>query len=164
VVEDGLENLFRRYGRSVLLRAGAILGDRDAAKDVMQEVFLQAIDYGSKFLEVESPIYWLHRVTTNLCLNRLRDGARRRRILSTSVPSNDTAPPSSAPIDTLLTVRALLRQVPDDLQEIAICYFVDQMSQDEIATMTGIPRRTVSYRLEQFRELAQTMLNQEVAS
>jgi len=48
-------------------------------------------------------------------------------------------------------VRTLMRHVPTDLQEIAIYYFVDHMSQDEIALMVGLPRRTVGYRLEQFR-------------
>ena len=57
--------------------------------------------------------------------------------------------------DTALTIQALLRDVPDDLQELAIYYFVDDMSQEEIAELTGIPRRTVGYRLEQFRARAQ---------
>jgi DNA-directed RNA polymerase specialized sigma24 family protein len=61
-------------------------------------------------------------------------------------------------VDDQLTVRALLRFVPDDMQELAIYYFVDQMSQDEIAGLTGIPRRTIGYQLGQFRARARAIL------
>ena len=45
--------------------------------------------------------------------------------------------------------------------EIAVYYFVDQMSQDEIALLTSIPRRTVGYRLEQFRARALAVVREE---
>ena len=48
----------------------------------------------------------------------------------------------------------LLRGFPEELQEIAIYYFVDEMSQDEIARIAGISQRTVSNRLTAFRNLA----------
>ena len=93
---------------------------------------------------------WLYRVTTNLCLTGMRDLKRRKRILErwTSAPAPGTA---ALPADSALTVRSLLRDVPDKLQELAVYYFVDEMSHAEIAALTGIPRRTVGYRLEQFR-------------
>jgi RNA polymerase sigma-70 factor (ECF subfamily) len=170
-VESGaLEGLFRRYSRSVFRRASAILGNSDAAKDVTQEVFLRALNSGSssqgrsELTSAASPIAWLYRVTTNLCLKLLRDSSRRRRILgAAAVPAG--APPPELPVDAALTLRALLRDIPDDLQEIAIYYFVDNMSQDEIAELTGMPRRTVGYRLEQFRSRAsQASSNRELAS
>jgi DNA-binding transcriptional regulator LsrR (DeoR family) len=57
-----------------------------------------------------------------------------------------------------------MRQVPESLQEIAVYYFVDHLSQDEIANLVGMPRRTVAYRLEQFRARAIAILpRQELA-
>jgi RNA polymerase sigma-70 factor (ECF subfamily) len=143
-----LAELFRRYSASVFRRARAILGDGDAAKDATQEVFLRAMNARGELAAVQSPIAWLYRVTTNLCLTRIRDSERRGVLLRQSQPTPVAT--ADAPIDVALTVRALLRDVPEDLQEIAVCYFVDQMSQDEIAELVGLPRRTVSYRLQQF--------------
>jgi RNA polymerase sigma-70 factor (ECF subfamily) len=154
-----LEELFRRYSASVFRRARAILGDRDAAKDVTQEVFLRAMNARGELATVDSPIAWLYRVTTNLCLTRLRDAERRRALLRQSHPAPVAA--AEPPVDVTLTIRALLRDVPDDLQEIAVCYFVDRMSQDEIAEIVGMPRRTVGYRLQQFLELARDLTNRE---
>jgi DNA-directed RNA polymerase specialized sigma24 family protein len=68
--------------------------------------------------------------------------------------------------DAALTVRALLENVPEDVQDIAVYYFVDQMSQDEIALLLSIPRRTIGYRIEQFRTitLAAAREDRELAS
>jgi RNA polymerase sigma-70 factor, ECF subfamily len=155
---EDLDSLFRTHGRSVFRRAGAILGDAEAAKDVMQEVFLRAMNARAEIAASESALWWLHRVTTNICLNRIRDASRRQRILNAATSGEEPAASYGTHIDTVLTVRALLRHVPEELQEIAIYYFVDQMSQEEISSQIGVPRRTVSYRLQQFRELAQTIV------
>ena len=40
---------------------------------------------------------------------------------------------------------------PAELREIAIYYYVDEMSHDEIAALVGVSRRTVGNRLEEFR-------------
>jgi RNA polymerase sigma-70 factor, ECF subfamily len=144
-----LEGMFRAYKGSVLRRATAILGDRDAANDVTSEVFLKVMSRRDEMLKLESPMAWLYRVTTNLCLKRQRDSARRRRILGVRVTSDPV--PVDLPADVALTVHRLLEVVPEELHELAIYYFVDRMSQEEISQLLGIPRRTVGYRLEQFR-------------
>ena len=147
-----LEQLYRNHGRHILRRASAIMGDRDAGKDVMQEAFLCAFGARAEFTSAASPLSWLLRITTNICLNRLRDARRRKAILGRLSPRSEVA---RGPVpETALTVRALLGSVPVNLQEIAIYYFVDQMSQSEISALLEIPRRTIGYRLEQFRSLA----------
>jgi len=135
--------------------------DGESAKDVMQEVFLRAFEARAEFTAAASPLAWLYRVTTNNCLNRLRDARRRRTILGRNFAGDS---PGVAPTaDAALTVRALLGNLPEDVQEIAIYYFVDQMSQEEISTLLAVPRRTVGYRLEQFRVLARAQ-DREMAS
>src|SRR3954451_6647424 len=143
-----LEELYRRYSRSVFRRACLLMDNRDAGKDVMQEVFLRAFEARAEFTAAASPLGWLYRVTTTISLNRLRDARRRRDVLKRTWTGEPAAPSTT---ETALTVRALLDQVPEDTQEMAIHYFVDQMSQDEIALLMSIPRRTIGYRLEQFR-------------
>ena len=151
VIDAGLlEQLYRNHGRSILHRASAIMGDRDAGKDVMQETFLRAFGARAVFTSSASPLAWLQRITTNICLNKLRDARRRAEIMGCVGPEAVWAPVTGA----ALTARALLSSVPVNLQEIAIYYFVDQMTQNEIATLLEIPRRTIGYRLEQFRSLA----------
>jgi RNA polymerase sigma-70 factor (ECF subfamily) len=148
-----LEQLYRTYSRSVFRRASALMGDRDAGKDVMQEVFLRVFCARAEFDAAASPLAWLYRITTNICLNRLRDSGRRRDILDQAMAPGEPSIDGDGTVDAALTVRALLGHVPEEVQEIAIYYFVDQMSQEEIATLLAIPRRTIAYRIERFRSL-----------
>jgi DNA-directed RNA polymerase specialized sigma24 family protein len=50
-----------------------------------------------------------------------------------------------------LPIPMLLQGISADLHELAIYYYVDQMSQEEIALVLGVSQRTVSNRLQQFR-------------
>ena len=147
-----IEALYRKFGPSVLRRARALLGEEQAARDAMQEVFIRALRAGEDFRADASPMTWLYRITTNYCLNLIRDRSRRAQLLAKAGgPAATTAP---ATTDELLTVRRLLRDVDPELKEIAVYYFVDQLNQDEIAALLGVSRRTIGYRIEQFKEAA----------
>jgi RNA polymerase sigma-70 factor (ECF subfamily) len=147
-----IDALYRKYGPSVLRRARSLLGDEQAARDAMQEVFIRALKAQEGFRGEASPMTWLYRITTNYCLNLIRDSSRRAQLLA------EQGQPATAAVrgttDERLTLRRLLRDVDPELQEIAVYYFVDQLNQDEIAELVGVSRRTVGYRLEAFKEAA----------
>jgi RNA polymerase sigma-70 factor (ECF subfamily) len=159
-----LDELFRAYKGTVYRRACAILADKESAWDVTQEVFMKAMNMGDEFLKVASPMAWLYRVTTNLCLKIVRDSGRRRKILGEQRPI--AAPATDLPVDVALTLHKMLSRVPEDLQEVAVYYYVDRMTQEEISDLLDMPRRTVSYRLEQFRAaaLSHDLLTQRASS
>ncbi len=96
-----------------------------------------------------TPTAWLHCVTTNLCLNLLRDRKRRRALLASNYAPETSVMPDS---DTRATVLQILTRVPEELQDVAIYFFVDELTYDEIARLIGTSKRTVSNRLTAFRE------------
>ncbi|MEQ8984976.1 MAG: helix-turn-helix domain-containing protein, partial [Deltaproteobacteria bacterium] len=51
-------------------------------------------------------------------------------------------------------LREVMRRVPEDLAQVAVYYYLDQMKQSEIADLLGVSRRTIGNRLEAFREHA----------
>jgi RNA polymerase sigma-70 factor (ECF subfamily) len=140
------QDIYLRYGSVVYRRAHRLLGDEQAAKDACQEVFLRLFR-SLPALERSSPVTWLYKVTTNHCLNVIRDEERHHRLLEAKAG----AEPRTQSATSLST---LLLGFPEELQEIAVYYFVDEMSQDEIARVLGISQRTVSNRLSAFRGLA----------
>lgn len=140
------QELYRRYGSLVYRRALRMLGDGQAARDACHEVFLRLLRSQPEF-EQASPVTWLYKVTTNYCLNLIRDERRRRKLLEVhAVQALEGQVPWS--------LSTLLLGIPEELQEIAVYYFVDEMSQEEIAGILGISQRTVSNRLAAFRGLA----------
>jgi len=141
-----LQDIYDRYGSVVFRRARRLLGDESAAKDACQEVFLRLLDAMPVF-EQTSPVTWLYKVTTNYCLNLIRDSRRQRDLLSRQAASAASSPGEAS-------LALLLASFAPELQETAVYYFVDEMSQDEIAQMLGISQRTVSNRLAEFRRQA----------
>jgi RNA polymerase sigma-70 factor, ECF subfamily len=139
-----LADLFQRYGALVYRRARRLLGDTHAAEDACQEVFLRLWRARPSFTET-SPVTWLYRVTTNHCLNLMRDGRRRRALAAARTP-----PPPHQPDHE---VARLLEGIPEPLQAVGVYYYLDEMTQDEIALVLGVSQRTVSNRLKEFRSL-----------
>ena len=61
------EPIIRRYETRVMTLAARLLGTRDDARDVAQEVFLRAFKYLHR-LDLDKPVEpWLMRITVNVC-------------------------------------------------------------------------------------------------
>ena len=56
-------------------------GDRAAAEDIAQEVFLRVFKTAKRYRPLSSFKTWLFRIATNLCLNELRDNKIYRSTL-----------------------------------------------------------------------------------
>jgi RNA polymerase sigma factor (sigma-70 family) len=138
------EQLYQRYGTLVYRRALRLLGDEASARDVCHDVFVQVLRAGAAW-RPPSPVGWLYTATTNACLNLLRGRRRWRRMLE-GRPRLPTA-------DAELPLGALLKSVPTRLQEIAIYYGLEGLSQSEIAVVLGVSEKTVWSRLQELRQL-----------
>jgi RNA polymerase sigma-70 factor (ECF subfamily) len=135
-----------------------LLRDDQAARDAMQEVFIRALRAGNDFRADASPMTWLYRITTNYCLNSIRDRVRRDEILQAQGPPPEEQPLSAEDRHTVLR---LLERVPEDVGAVAIHYFIDEMKQEEVAELLGVSRRYVRDRLDAFRETAKKLLADE---
>jgi len=152
--------MYEQYRRSVYRRARTLLADEDAAKDVLQEVFLKAMRVPADDPLIENPMGWFYRTTTNLCLNRLRNTKRRRQLLSEPAAELVFAPDADASV----IVKRILSALPEELQAAAIYYYVDELSHEEIAVLLGTSRRTIGNRLATFRARVLDLISFEVPS
>ena len=137
-----LDRIYRRYGALVFRRARKILADEQLARDVCQDVFVQLLRSEGTW-KTPSQIGWLYRTTTNCCLNLIR-GSRRWRNFLRLLPASPVVAPS-------LPTQLLLRGIPERLQDVAIYYGLDQMSQEEVALVLGVSQKTVSNRIRELR-------------
>lgn len=153
-----VEELFRRYGSLVDRRARAILSDEEEARDVLLDVFVRVVKNMEQFRREASPTTWLYRITTNLCLNRVRDRTRQGDKLAEQ--STNPPPPVEGSSDRIYVMRILL-ELPTELAEIALYYHVDGMSQQEIADLLGIPQRTLSSRISTLESKARHLFGDQ---
>ncbi len=153
-----LEALYSRYGHAVFARCRYLLGDEAAAWDATQEVFLKA-DKGRAGFEGRSSWHtWLARIATHHCLNvrrsqRVRLGAGRVDAADLDRYRHDPDTSEAAAM-----VRNLLDQFDPQTQAMAVHYYVDEMSQQEVADAVGLSVPTVRKRLRHFVERARRAL------
>jgi RNA polymerase sigma-70 factor (ECF subfamily) len=146
-----VERLYREHGDLVLRRARRILGSEPDAQEVLQELFMSFVQRPEQLEGRTSVTGWLYAATTHLCLNTLRNRRTRARLLA----AQPVAAAAGARSETALTAQQLLAQLPDELAQIAVYYYLDEMTHEEIAELIGCSRRHVGNLLQRVNERMQ---------
>lgn len=146
-----LDAAYRAHGHSVLRRAYQILGDEAEAREASHEVFMALAERPERFLRKSSILTWLYSATTHRCLNRLRDRKTRSRLLAAHAASAAPAGGARAPADQVVALRELLAGLPDELAAVAVYYYGDEMTHDEIAEVMACSPRHVGNLLARLR-------------
>src|SRR5262249_2780074 len=119
LAREEIERAYREYHHSVLRRATQMLGNEQAAREVVQEVFVSLVPDPGQFRGATSIATWLYSATTPLCLNRIRDRENRARLLDERyAPAQAGA--ASAPLEELTAARQLLARLPERLARVAV--------------------------------------------
>ncbi|HSW42647.1 MAG TPA: sigma-70 family RNA polymerase sigma factor, partial [Patescibacteria group bacterium] len=149
---DAFEAFFARYRGPVYATAYAVLGDRHAAEEVLQDTFAKAYEWRRRLHPDASPVPWLHRVALNFSYSRL--GRRRLPWVPISdaiarlVRDRAVGPADSAEQAEL---RAILRDgiaaLPPKHRGVIVLFYLHGRSINETAEILGIPPGTVKSRL-----------------
>ncbi|MCP4873476.1 MAG: sigma-70 family RNA polymerase sigma factor [Proteobacteria bacterium] len=153
--------LYHQYGALIHRRCRRILRDDEEAWDATQEVFARAIRSWDSWDGTASRLTWLSRIATNHCLNVIRDRQGRRAKLDqrqAERPGAGTGPSAHGQVELLDIVRAVMDGMDPDLQRLAILYWFDEMTQQEIAVEVGLSVPTVRKRLRVFVDRARKQL------
>jgi len=154
--------IYRDLGPAVYRRCLRLLGDREAARDATQEVFVKLLRDTRRLQDRETVIPWIYRVATNHCLN-LRRNARRRGEEELE-PALEVAPgQSEARYPDRQLAQKVLSRFDVATQAVAVGVFVDGMEHEEVAAALGISRRTVSRKLDRFLANARKYLERSTS-
>jgi RNA polymerase sigma-70 factor (ECF subfamily) len=152
--------LYRELGPVVYRRCLRLLGDRAAAEDATQEVFVKLLRDMDRLNDRETVLPWVYRVAMNHCLNVRRDARRRGQDGLAEdlevVPDARAGGPDAYPDRQL--AQAVLSRFDEETQAVAVGVLVDGMEHEEIAAVLGISRRTVSRKLGRFLENARKFI------
>jgi len=151
-----VEELYRRHAAMVLGRCRYLLRDEEEARDATQEVFARVLRAAGELAAAGSPTAYLMRAATHHCLNVLR-AARAAWREEIQRMARDRRERGIEP-EAREMVRALLAAAPGEAREVAVLYFVDEMTQAEIAVETGRSLPTVRKRLREFLAAARGAL------
>jgi len=153
-----VEALFSRYKGMVFRRCRALLKDESLALDAMQDVFVKLMEKQNQLTD-EAPSSLLYTISTNHCLNIIRSNKRfesididseedeKQGLLSEIANSIDIEAQSVA--SNMLN--RLFRRQPENSQTIAVLYFYDGMTLEEVASRMGMSVSGVRKRIRQLK-------------
>ncbi len=149
--------LYDRYKGSVFVYCLRFMNDRDAAKDVLQEVFIRLHLRRDGYVPGTNFAGWIHTIARNLCLN-----ARRGQRGHTSFDERMVSAPSTAPGNGDVALRerlaAEIQRLPELYRDALILREYNDHSYDEIAGILGVPMSTVKFRIFKAREMLRQRL------
>jgi RNA polymerase sigma-70 factor (ECF subfamily) len=150
------EQIILRYETRVMTMAARLLGTRDDARDVAQEVFLRAFKYLHR-LDLQKPIEpWLIQITVNVC----RDAGRRRqrhRNTFVDVEEPETVDRSADPHAGLarkqerLILQRALDSLPEKERLAIVLRDVEGLSTAEVASILRSSETTVRSQVSRGR-------------
>ncbi len=148
--EDAVRTLYAHYARPIFTLGLRLLGSREAAEELTQDVFLAAWRKAARFDPSRGRLStWLMTIAHNLAVDRLRreTGATRPHlVLVGDVPEVPAADEEESLIERDAALRAL--DVLSDAERVLLsrAYF-GGLTAREIAEADGIPLGTVKTRL-----------------
>jgi RNA polymerase sigma-70 factor (ECF subfamily) len=168
--ERAFNDLVKQYERRVFSLLVRMLGRRDEAEDLAQEVFVQVFKAIGTFRGDAKLSTWIFRIAVNLSKNRVkylsrRPGEARREIelepaaeRSALDGAKGTTVGTVAQPDDALSQRQLGRIVEQaiarlepEFREVLVLRDVEDLSYEEIAEITGLADGTVKSRLHRAR-------------
>ncbi|MHB9036013.1 MAG: RNA polymerase sigma factor [Armatimonadota bacterium] len=140
--ESAFAALFERNRTRVLNTAYHFLGDKDAAQDVAQEVFVKIYTSPKTYRPDAALSTWLYRITANACLDHLRKQKRHKAMseeISESVLDPSASPQSRVESEDLVReVRSALATLPENQRMAVVLQRYEGLSYQQVADVLKI--------------------------
>ena len=134
-----------------------LVRDPAEAEDLTQETFLRAHRERDALHDPQARLAWLYRIATRVCIDRLRQRARRPATSEMAVEDTDPADdgPSLQQVierdEMSGCVRAYIVGLPDDYRAVLLLRDLHGQTGPQVADVLGVSLATVKIRLNRAR-------------
>ncbi len=168
------EVLVRQNTGRMLAVAKRLLSNEEDAMDAVQEAFLSAYKAMGSFQGGSRLSTWLHRITVNAALMRLRKRGRKSEVAiedllpkfsddghqaSPAVQWRDSASMPLEAEETKRLVRRAIDQLPDIYRTVLLLRDIEELDTEETARMLDMNLNTVKVRLHRARQALRALLD-----
>ncbi|QQE78974.1 RNA polymerase sigma factor [Alicyclobacillus sp. SO9] len=136
-----------------------ITGNRDAAQDLAQDVFLKAYDGLPAFRQDASFSTWLYQITVRTCLDWKRGSARYQQRLNAVAVQSRQEVPVDTPEQTVVKkersaeLMSLMESLREPYRTVTKMFYLHKFSCQEIAQRRGVSVKTVESQLYRSRRI-----------
>jgi RNA polymerase sigma-70 factor (ECF subfamily) len=152
------DELMIRYERQVYRLCYRFVENRDDARDLAQEVFIKAFEHLGTFRRESSLKTWLYRIAVNHCINHCKKHAQE--FVEVTETTGSAGPSIHSQLEEREQrdhFRRLVKQLPPKQKAILELRINEQLSYEEIATISGRSVSTIKasvfFALEKLRKL-----------
>jgi len=167
--KSALEQLMRRYNRTLFRTARAILRDDAEAEEAVQDAYLQAYRTLADFRGEAKLSTWLVRIAANEALVRRRKRVRRDALApmvgldGAAQARTPDGPRDHAERGELRRlIEARIDRLPEPLRSVFVLRAVEGRSVEETAAALGIPPPTVRSRFFRARSRLRAALSSDI--
>ena len=137
----------------------SMIRDVAEAEDLTQEAFLRAVHRRDTLRDEGAQTAWLYRIATHVCLDRLRQYARRGPLESdTDLDQVDVPEPDTPSLQKVIErdemsacVQSYLNRLSDSYRAVILLHDMHELTSPEIAQLLGESLATVKIRLHRAR-------------
>ncbi len=157
---QALGQLVSRYEQPIFNAAFRLLGDRDDAHGVTQDVFLKAFEHLDQYNPKYRFFSWIYRIAINESINRLKQYNRQTEFDERTV-SELRGPDELADSDRIgECVQVVLMQLQPEYRTVIVLRHFAECSYRQIGEILQIPEKTVKSRLYSARQLMKDKLEE----
>ena len=160
-VEERFEAEAMPHLNDIFRTALRVTGDRGAAEDVIQEVYLQAWRSFDRFEEGTNCRAWLYKILFHCVSHQRRKWFRFPQLKETGefLEANLTQPDSVAQHVTDEDILAALDGIAQEFRSVVVLVDVEEFAYKEVAEILSIPIGTVMSRLSRGRAMLRKRLS-----
>jgi RNA polymerase sigma-70 factor, ECF subfamily len=152
--DQQFESVLATYQDKVFRLCYAMLGDRAAAEETAQEVFVRIWKALAGYRGEAALSTWVYAITRNACLTALKSRARRRGV-SLESPGVRAAVERAASgprgPDRQPDILRFVGELPPHHRQVVLLYHLEERSYEEVALMLNLPLGTVKTWLHRAR-------------
>jgi len=147
--EEAFDLFVRKYYKEILAYCGYHCPDKKYAEDMTQETFVRFFASLPDYYYKGKTKNYLYTIAGNLCRDYLRKAKEVPVEESELSAKTESAGYPMEDVLNKLTVEWALKQLPNELSEVVVLYYFQELKLTEIADILHISLPLVKYRLRQ---------------
>ena len=154
--ESAIDEFVKKYYPAILKYSFFHVNDQSKAEDITQDTFERFFRSFPDYRHYGKAKNYLYVIAGNLCKNTYR---KRKEEPLESVPDQSVWPLDRV-IDSLVLEQAL-RQLPEEMRDVLILHYYQDLKLKEIAKIQEIGLPLVKYRIKAAKERLREILGEE---
>lgn len=160
--EKAFDLFIHKYYRDILSYCNYHCVNKEYAEDLTQETFVRFFAKLSDYHHMGKVKNYLYIIARNLCVDYMKkikeiptEHTELVKQLERGTPENDT-------VLNRISLESALKKLPDELREVIVLYYFNELKITEIAKNLGITVSLVKYRLKRRKTRLKQLIGGEM--